>query len=274
LGLAGNAYVLPDVIRAIALAQPETAWMQERHQDANLATYRTPDYLLSSVQDFCAGTRGAQEQIWQATLGPEALVFTTHPASFSQHENAAPGWWVGNGTRPRVAQHRDTLFARYHLPADAWLPFTHAHFPTYAFDEHAIIEGWAFGRVGDGYLALWSDPPFTPAEDGPDAGRELRAQGRAALWLCQMGRRAVDSDFADFQRNVLATAPQVHDEAATWTTIRGDTLTLSNSGPLLVNGQAAPLDNFPRHSSPFGHANYPADQLDILYGEDGLRLRF
>ncbi len=274
LALARTSYTLPDVIRAIARAQPDAAWVRERHQAANLATYRTPDYLLSSVQAHRAGERGTQEQIWQATLGPEALVFANHPARYSQAEDAAPGWWVGNDILPRVAQYHDALLARYRLPATAWLHFTHLYFPTYAFDEHTLIDRWAFARVGDGYVALWSDPAFTLVKDGPDAGRELRVAGRDAVWLCQMGRRATDGDFAAFQRKVLASAPQVADDAVTWTTARGDTLTLDDAGPLLVNGQATPLDAFPRHSSPFGHADYPAEQLDIVLGEDGLRLRF
>lgn len=70
--------------------------------------------------------------------------------------------------------------------------FTHAYFPTEAFDEHHIVAGWAFGRCGGGYVAIWAAPRFTLAQDGPDAGRELRVPGHEAIWLCQMGRRAVD----------------------------------------------------------------------------------
>ena len=274
LGLAGNSYTLPPVVRAIALAQPNAAWVQERHGEANVATYKTPDFLLSSVQDYRARTRGMREQIWQATLGPEALVFSNHPASFSQADQAAPGWWVGNGVLPSVAQYHDALMAHYTLPTTDWLGFTHAYFPIYAFDEYAFSEGWAFGRVGDGYVALWAAPGFALMQDGPDAGRELRVVGHEAMWCCQMGRRALDGDFTDFQRAVLTSSPQCVDETVTWTTVRGDTLTFVNDGPFLVNGQAASLNHFPRHSSPFGQASFPADHLDIVYGEDGLRLHF
>src|SRR5690606_2086590 len=121
--------------------------------------------------------RGRREQIRQATLGPEALVFTNHPTSFSQSDSRDAGWRVGNGVLPRVAQLHDTLIALYNLPQDDWLGFTHAYFPVFAFDEHAVAEGWAFARAGRAYLALWAARGMALMEEGPDAQRELRSAG-------------------------------------------------------------------------------------------------
>jgi hypothetical protein len=281
LGLASKSYVLPDAIRAIAQAQQDALWIQERHADARVVSYRTPDYLLSSAQSYRPGERGSREQVWQATLSSEALVFSTHPGLYTQEDSAAPGWWVGNATLPRVAQHHDALIALYVLPESAssttgpvahGLDFTHAYFPTYAFDEHVIVDGWAFARVGGGYLALGSLPTLALVEHGPDAGRELRVEGRTAAWFCQMGRAVLDGDFAGFQRKVLASAPQRHDERVTWTTARDDTLVLGVDGPFTVNGQAVSLDDFPRHHSPFAHAPFPAETFEITAGADVLRL--
>ena len=281
VALAGKSYQLPDAIRTIALAQPDSdaLWIQERHAQAHVVSYRTPDYLLSSVQSYRTGERGHREQVWQATLGAEAIVFGNHPAAYSQADSAAPGWWVGNGVLPRVAQHQDALIALYSLPKHGWphnaLNFTHAYFPTYAFDEFTFAEGWAFARVGSGYLALGSLPGFHLVEQGADGGRELRVEGSESAWFCQMGRQATDGAFADFQRKVLVRAPQRHEQRfVTWTTLRGDTLTLGMDGPLLVNGQARSLLDFPRHHSPFAHAPFPAEDFEIAAGADVLRLHF
>jgi hypothetical protein len=73
---------------------------------------------------------------------------------------------------------------------------------------------------------------------------------------------------------VLASAPQRHEQRVTWTTARGDTLALGMDGPFTVNGQAVSLDDFPRHHSPFAHATFPAQMLEIAVGEDALRLHF
>ena len=52
---------------------------RNQREEANICTYRTPDYMLSTAQDYKRGYGGDQQHIWQATLGPGAVCFTTHP---------------------------------------------------------------------------------------------------------------------------------------------------------------------------------------------------
>ena len=54
--------------------------LPQHTRGANLITYRTPHYMLSSAVDHRAGYGGDQHHIWQATLGPDAVCFTAHPA--------------------------------------------------------------------------------------------------------------------------------------------------------------------------------------------------
>ncbi|MDI7277363.1 MAG: hypothetical protein QME94_15405, partial [Anaerolineae bacterium] len=145
-------YELPAIVAEIALSPLEEEWSRERHlsrsagaaQEVNRVTYRTPDYMLSSAQDYRPGERGRAEHIWQATLGPAAVVFANHPACATDDEAHRPGFWVGNQVLPRVAQWKDVLIAIHNLPEGDWMGFTHAYFPTCAFDEHVLREGWAF----------------------------------------------------------------------------------------------------------------------------------
>ncbi len=275
--LAGRSYELPAVIHAIA-TDPETeVWARSRQAAAatevNTVVYRTADFMLSSAQDYRPGQRGAREHIWQATMSPEALVFTTHPGSFSQADSRDAGWWRGNASLPRVAQWKDALIALYDLPADDWLGFTHAYFPTYAFDEYRFDEGWAFARTGDAYLALYAGAGFTFMRHGPDAWRELRATGPRHVWLCQMGARDTDSSFENFRQRVLAHRPQIEGLHVVWRTIRGEVLEFDWQGPLRRNGTEEPLAGFKHYEGDFGLAEYPADTMDISYGTDVMRLR-
>ena len=162
--------------------------------------------MLSSAQDYRPGEPGRAEHIWQATLGPDAVVFVNHPVCLSQKRAYQPNFWCGNGVLPRVAQWKDLLIALYRLPDDDWLGYTHAHFPIAALDEHVIREGWAFARKGDGYLALKASQGFTLVKSGNSAYRELRSMGQENVWLCQVGRAAQDGTFAEFQDKVLATS--------------------------------------------------------------------
>ena len=285
LALASENYQLPAVIQSIATDAESQLWARERHGSAassgsastsevNTATYRTGNFMLSSAQDYRPGERGRKEHIWQATLGPEAQVFTNHPASFSQSDSREAGWWRGNGSLPRVAQWKDALIALYDLPGDAWLRFTHAYFPLYAFSEHIIKEGWAFARAEDAYIALYASQPFELMRRGPDAHRELRAPGLRNIWLCQMGARDTDTNFENFRRRVLASQPEVDHLHVRWETIRGDRLEFDWTGPLLLNGQKQPIRGFKHHESIYGIAEFPAQTMDIVYGQDVLRLNF
>ena len=56
----------------------------------NKVTYRTPDYMLCSAQDYRAGEAGLNEHIWQATLSPSAVVFVNHPGCMSQEPAYRP----------------------------------------------------------------------------------------------------------------------------------------------------------------------------------------
>jgi hypothetical protein len=109
---------------------------------------------------------------------------------------------------------------------------------------------------------------------GDDAGRELRSAGLRNAWLCQMGRAAVDGSFADFRRGVLAGRVAVNDLQVAWDTIRGERLDFGWAGPLLVDGAAEPITGFKHVENPYALAEFPAEQMDIGYGEDMLRLHF
>ena len=48
--------------------------------EVNTYTWRSPEVMLSTAQDWRKGQRSEQAQTSQATLDPDALVFTNHPA--------------------------------------------------------------------------------------------------------------------------------------------------------------------------------------------------
>ncbi len=282
LSLAGRQYQMPEVIRSIALDRPESMWAQERRRAQNEhgqeavvhVAYKTPHFLLASLQDYHPGQRGKREQVWQATFGPEALIFTNHATTFSQSDSRHAAWWVGNGALPRVYQWHDALVALYHVPEEIGLDFTHAYFPTYAFDEYTFAGGWAFARSGDGYVALWAARGFEFINRGQDAYRELRSSGRRNVWLCQMGRTELDGTFEEFQKRVMAQTPDAVEDSVDWQTIRGDRLQVAWTGPILRNERPEDWGVLPHHHSPYAHAELPATHMDIGIGSEIMRLDF
>lgn len=276
-------YGFPQLIQEVATDQPEALWSRERHaplQDVVLqearpvdkVMYRTPDYMLSSVQDHLPGEAGSRELVWRATLGPGATVFVNHPACSSYDDARRPNYWRGNAVLPRVAQWQDALIAVYALPEDDWMGFTHAYFPLHTFDAHTVRENWAFAQKGDGYLALTASQEIVLLETGVHAHYELRSYGRHNVWLCQMGRAAQDGSFLDFQDAVLGRHPVFEDLAVRYTSLRGDELCFGWQGDLLRNGEVEPLRGVRHFDSPYGVAELPADEMFIAVGKRALRL--
>jgi hypothetical protein len=175
---------------------------------------------------------------------------------------------------PRVAQWKDALIAVHNLPYDDWMGFTHAYFPIAAFDEHALRDGWAFARKGDGYLALTAAQGLELIAQGDNAYRELRSYGQRNIWLCHMGRAARDGSFEEFQQAVLALNVHFEELSARCATLRGETLAFGWEGPLLVNGQEQALAGFKHYDSPYCVAELGATQIEIGYGDQVLRLNF
>jgi hypothetical protein len=120
--------------------------------EANIETYRTPDYMLSCALDYRKGAPGYQQHIWQATLGNKALVYTNHPGG--KNLRWSPNYWAGNEILPRAAQSKNVVICIYNTPANQKNDFSHAYFPVKAFDEVHISGSWIFGRKKDGYVAL------------------------------------------------------------------------------------------------------------------------
>ncbi len=281
-------YDLPDLIERIAITSPAVTWTRAQHclpfaGDAapstaawrvNKVCYRTADYMLSSAQDYYRGEKGRAEHVWQAALGPDALVFTNHPTCMSEDDSHAPNLWRGNGVLPRVAQWGDVLVAIYHLPEDDWMGFTHAYFPAAAFDQTLFTGEWAFARQGKGYVALSASHGFEFIQAGQTAYRELRSAGVDHTWLCHMGQELLDGSFEQFCQKILQMDVRLSDQALELTSLRGDRLAFGWHGPLMINGSPQPLDGYAHIESPYASAPLPAEHIDILVGETGIRLKF
>lgn len=269
-------YEFPPIIGQIAASDDEL-WNRERHAgspEVNKVTYRTGDYMLCSAQSYNPGQIGGQEHIWQATLGSNAAVFVNHPAYSSDEPGLQPGFWTGNRSLPRVAQWKDALIAIYNLPADDWMGFTHAYFPEANFESSAINNGWAFAKVGGGYLALRAANGLSKITQGIRAFRELRSYGRENAWVCHMGSAAQDGDFAAFQEKILNMPVSFDGLAVTMQTLRGDRLSFAWEGPFLVNDQEQALSSFPHYENPYSTVPFPCSEIEIRTADYLLRLDF
>lgn len=258
---------------------PFIAWIfrkdlgRNTREQANLITYRTPDYMLSTAQDYRKGYGGDQQHIWQATLGQKANVFTTHPAKKeADGEASSPNYWTGSGNLPRAVQVENVVVAMYHISTKPGLylthelTFTHAWFPVDEFDEVVERDGWIFARKGDGYLGLWSQNRYSWAEqDGMRT--ELVVEGKKNVYICELGRKETDGAFDQFADTLSAARIRISRGIVHYQSPKQGDIRLGWRGKPLHNGRPVETREFPRYGNPFGYAKFPADKVHIDHGD-------
>ncbi|MFM8322410.1 MAG: hypothetical protein ACKOC5_15970 [Chloroflexota bacterium] len=153
------------------------------------------------------------------------------------------------------------------------LSLTHAWLPRDKFDELIEQDGWVFARLGDGYLALLSENPYTWDEHpGEDRRRELIVPDRDNIWICELGRKAVDGRFAEFMERILQAEIEFDGSRVRYHSPSQGRLEFGWKSPLRRDGQELPLDGYPRYASPYGHAPFPMESFSIELGDQALRL--
>jgi hypothetical protein len=251
--------------------------------EVNKVTYRTPDYMLSSVQSFRPGEKGYQQHIWQATLSPYAVVFVNNPDSLRTDDSHRPSYWMANGRQPRTGQYQNVLIALYDIPRYKSAPkplearhyaFTHAYFPAWAFDEVVEQDGWIFGRVGQGYLALYSHQPYTWTVEGLDADQEVVAPGYKNVWICQLGRTSIDGSFVEFIQAVTEAELVVKGLNVRYSAPGIGILEFDWSGPLLIDGAEISMSDYPRFDNPYTKVEFNETIYTIQFNGMELLLDF
>ena len=261
---------------------PLVAWFIRKdaqrnvREEVNTYTYRTPDYMLSTAQDYRSGFGGDQQHIWQATLGVDALCFTTHPVDFN---GSSPTYWTGSGVLPRSAQVKNVNITIYNASAQKSfagknLPFTHAWLPRGKFDEVVEQDGWIFARKGDGYLALWSQHPYHWQTEGPDKDCEVIVPGTRNIWICELGRKAVDGEFNAFMERIRRAEIAAKGLHVRYASPTQGTLDFGWRGPFKQNGKPLCLRDYARYENPYIETGFPARIVKVHCGDHTLTLNW
>lgn len=258
-------------------------------EEVNIYTYKTTDYMLSTAQDYRKGYGGDQQHIWQATLGQDAVCFTTHPAKI---EGATPNYWAGSGLLPRAAQYKNVVIAIYNIekiPA-LYVPtrhfFTHAWLPKDKFDEVIEKNDWIFARKGEGYLALCSQNPYCWAtyrtETGDPQGfqkpngadTEIIVEGVQNIWICQMGRQAEDGTFEQFIDTISSAELSFTGMNVQFQSPGSGRVQFGWEMPFSVDGLEIQLHDYPRYDNPFVKAEYDPVEINVAAGNHTLNLNW
>jgi hypothetical protein len=260
---------------AVKLLNPTTQGVAI--QRANSYTYKTKDYMLSTVQNYHPGEFGDQQHVWQATLSPEVTVFTTHPGCpfFDDNErNFSPSYWVGNGILPHSGQYKNVHMSIYNLNKRKGflererLNYTHAYFPQDKFNEVLLDKNCLFGRLNDVYISLAGKNTLTVNEKDSS---DIIQNGKITYWICEMGTSKEYGSFKSFCDVMNKREIEFKNGVLEY---RGwHKLTLSYKKYLKVDEEILRTD-YDRFETPYINANRKPKELKIKYKDKFLKLNF
>ncbi len=245
--------------------------------EANIYTFRTPDYMLSSAQDYKKGYGGDQQSIWSAVLDEESIVFTTHPVAST---SGTPDYWTGSGNLPRVGQYENVAIILYKISTAPGLyvthdlEYTHAWFPKDKFDTVTQSGNWIFGKRKDGYIGLWSQKEPKWVKSGEYANKEIIAEGKRNIWICEMGSHREFGTFDKFIEAISNSKIKAGSLSIEYHSPSQGKLEFGWEGDLKRGGEAIQLNNYPRYWNKYVKTSFPADVINIHYGNHFLNLDY
>jgi hypothetical protein len=277
---ATSSYKTPEIL--FDMANDNTAVVEARRRQgisqrsscrhADFLVYRTPDYMLSGIQDHRKGEYESSTHVAQVTLANKNVIFWSCPHTVGEGSGLRPDYWSGSTTLPRVIQTGNVMSLSWQLTKFAWM--SHCLFEQARFDEVRFVDGWAFARVGDGYVAVTATGGIEVGEYGQYAGRELQCHAPEHTWLVECGRKADYGTFEAFVSKVSQASIKVNDGIITYQSPSVGEFCTGWSVKPTVNGQPVQTKGYPMIDSEWGHADFGSGELVLRYGDQEYELWF
>lgn len=279
-------------------------------QRANVYTYQTAYYSMSTTQAHFAGDYADQHQVSVATVSGDITVYNSQPMRNSTRSQ----YWVGYGRLPYAAQDENVSISIYTIPESTGLlephvvQYTHAYFPVGLFDEVCMDymeQGYIFGRKGDTYVMMCAKsdgegvlvfkndmPGVTQEEMETDRSKiktnvremieatgEVRYDlifegGSSHAWVTELSSAAQDGSFAAFISRVMENEWTFESMTAVYVT-GGKTLEVCYDSYFKVNGQIVDTD-YARYESPYvdGQVERKAEVIAFHFNGKTLELNY
>ena len=152
--------------------------------------------------------------------------------------------------------------------------FTEAIFRKNKFDEVIEKNGWVFARQADAYLALRSQVPYRWSAKEVLGGEGMVADGRKNIWICQLGRKAVDGDFKEWVTKIGTAKVQFDGMYVGYEAPGIGKVAMSWDDPMTVNGKAIPVTGYQRFENPYCRSLWGSGKYEIHLGKEILQYLF
>lgn len=236
-------------------------------QHANFVVFRTPDYSISCTQDHRKGEFESSTHIAQITMPNQLAIFWSCPYTSAEGAGLRPDYWSGSVTLPRVIQQRQVIVLHWRLHEFAWM--THCLFELGRFDEvrlDALEQGWAFGRAGDGLVAIFASGGLRLGRGGQYAGRELICDARRVTWLAECGRIADWGTLDNFAASIRAATLECDGDTIRYASPSIGYFVSSWDIRPTLNQEPIQLHGYPLVESDWALSRFGSGEFVIRYG--------
>jgi len=268
--MASSAFRPPGFFAQIA-EQKDVFTRHHQGNDAQFVVYRTPDYVMSTLQDYAPGQKRPQVHVFQLTFQDRVAVFFSCPETSREGGGHRPDYWSGNAYLPRAFGARNAAVLLFRPGFAGWM--SHVYFERDRFDAVEKKAGWLFAKKNRAFVGLWSEHGFEVGQSGPYAGRELICRALENAWIVEAGREADWGSFARFVDAVSEIRPHRKDGQIMYDSPGAGQIQMGWEGPILLNGKVVNLD-YPLLDSPFGESAYGSGRMRLFCGQEEAVLSF
>jgi hypothetical protein len=279
--LGTSTYKPPKVIFDMATDTTSVIEAKERHgilrgslPHADFVVYRTPDYMLSGLQDHRKGEFESSSHVAQVTLANKANIFWSCPHTCGEGSGLRPDYWSGNSVMPRVIQHKNVMSLTFRLNDFTWM--SHCWFPQERFDEVRFAGNWVFVRDQQGYVGIYSQNGMRVGEYGQFAGRELQCDAQENTWIVECGRQTDWGSFDAFTK-ALSAASVTADASRGVIIYRSPSIGRFATGwdiQPTVDDAPIQLSRYPLVDSAWAHSDFGSGEMVLRYGDEIYELWF
>jgi hypothetical protein len=279
ISLATSEYRPPDFFADLATDETSIVESKQRQgvmdhspRHADFCIYRTPDFVVSGLQDYRKGEYETSTHVAQVTMPGKVSVFWSCPDTTDEGAGQRPDYWSGHTTLPRVIQHKNVLSLSWQLSEFAWM--SHCFFESDRFDEVRSSGSWVFGKSGTGYIGVHSTGGLRVGDTGRYAGRELVCDARETTWIAECGSEA---DWKSFDAFVTALGEAEVSDADGKIRYVSPTIGTFVTGwevTPTVNGDEIALRGYPMVESPWAYSKFGSGELAIRYGDEMYEIWF
>ena len=277
-------------------------------QRANVYTYQTNYYSMSTTQQHFAGDYADQHHISLSTLSNDLSVYNSQP----MRNHSRSQYWVGYGRLPYAVQDENINIAIYELPEKKGMlephivQYTHAYFPVGLFDEvnlEYLNQGYIFGRKNETYVMMCAksdeeavlmfkndmqhvtseelaedrDDIKTSVKELIEASGDLRYDlifegGNTHAWITELSSVEQDGSFDNFVQRILANAVTFEQMKVIYES-ENDRFEVRYDESFVLNGEVVDTD-YARFESVYGTVERKADVMNFAFNGKSLTLNY